>query len=206
MAIRRFSSAVFAYFAVVGAWTTAAAEEPGPALAANGSADEARQQLAAPDAAGQFSSPRSRYRKLNGQWWYWLPNHQWAAWDGKTWKVPSPKASDYQEWRQRQFADRYSNSAAEDDAMRRRDVDRWRKQSSGQSVASTGRADADYHGQIGRLHDTLMITPYDYHIGEAGHGLFEANPDRVIGNSGRMNYATSNGGYMGGALRSPYGY
>jgi hypothetical protein len=60
--------------------------------------------------------------------------------------------------------------------------------------------------QVDRLHDNLMLAPYDYRIGTAGDGLFDASPDRTIANSGRLNCATSLGGYMRGTLRSPYGY
>lgn len=147
---------------------------------------------------------RSRYRKFGDNWWYWLPNKQWALWDGSKWTVPSPKASEYQEWRQQQFAGRYTDSAAQDEVIRRREVDRWRAQAA--PVSAVSMKDADYQRQIDRFHDTLMITPFDYRIGTPGHGLFDCDPDRVIANTGRFNYATSSGGYMGGALRSPYGY
>lgn len=147
---------------------------------------------------------RSRYRKFGDKWWYWLPSKQWALWDGGKWTVTSPRASEYQEWRQQQFAGRYTDSAAQDEALRRREVDRWRGQAAPLSAVSKN--DAEYHRQIDRFHDTLMITPFDYRIGTPGHGLFDCDPDRVIANTGRFNYATSGAGYMGGALRSPYGY
>ena len=147
---------------------------------------------------------RSRYRKFGDKWWYWLPSKQWALWDGGKWTIPSPKASEYQEWRQQQFAGRYTDSAAQDETMRRREVDRWRGMAAPQSAVVNN--DADYKKQVDRFHDKLMITPYDYRIGTQGHGLFDCDPDRVIANTGRFNYATSNGGYMGGAMRSPYGY
>ncbi len=172
-------------------------------LAAQTSTD-AREQLTG--TAGDASSAGWRYRKFNGQWWYFLPNQQWARWDGRRWTIPTPKASDYQEWRHQQFADRYTDSAARDAEMRRREVDRWRGQATKSYAKAQTQSDAEYHAQVDRFHDYLMITPYDYRIGTEGHGLFEANPDRTIANSGRFNYANSVGGYMGGALRSPYGY
>jgi hypothetical protein len=147
-----------------------------------------------------------RYRKFNGQWWYFLPNNQWARWDGRRWTIPTPKSSDYQEWRNQQFAGRFNDSTAQDDAMRRREVDRWRTQAGKPAATSLSQNDTDYRASVDRFHDNLMITPYDYRIGTAGHGLFDANPDRTIANSGRLNYATSSGGYMGSALRSPFGY
>jgi hypothetical protein len=194
-------------------------QEPMPPRDIATSADSAREQLGAAaqvggqqqvDAASPGGKPAatpSRYRKINGLWWYWLPNNQWTVWDGKQWSTPSQKSSAYQEWRHQQFADRYNRSPADDEAMRRREIDRWRSQAVARPQPSFGhQANTEYQGQIDRMHDTLMITPYDYRIGTAGHGLFEVNPDRVIGNSGRFNYATSTGGFMGGALRSPYGY
>jgi len=169
------------------------------------SVPNAAAQSAANRASSQAGSrDNARYRKFNNKWWYWLPNNQWALWDGKQWTIPSPKAHEYQEWRQQQFAGRYSDSGSQDDAMRRRAVERWRNSSASQGALTKN--DGDYQRQIDRFHDKLMITPYDYRIGTAGHGLFDCDPDRVIANTGRFNYATSGGGYMGGALRSPYGY
>jgi hypothetical protein len=178
-----------------------AAQGQTPPRIAQASADDARRQL-----AGEQLSTSWRYRKFNGQWWYYLPNQQWARWDGRQWSIPSPRAGDYQEWRHQQLAGRYSDSAARDAEMRRREVDRWREQASKKYSNGLAQSDADYHAQVDRFHDYLMITPYDYRIGTQGHGLFEANPDRTIANTGRFNYATSMGGYMGGALRTPYGY
>ncbi|HWB14684.1 MAG TPA: hypothetical protein VG826_36005 [Pirellulales bacterium] len=182
----------------------AIAQAQTPPLAAQASADDARRQLAG--ASGEQPSTAWRYRKFKGQWWYFLPNQQWARWDGRQWSVPSAKAGDYHEWRQQQLAGRYTDSAALDAEMRRREVDRWREQAAKKHSNGLAQSDADYRAQVDRFHDYLMITPYDYRIGTQGHGLFEANPDRTIANTGRFNYATSLGGYMGGALRTPYGY
>lgn len=152
----------------------------------------------------------TRYRYHNGLWWFWLPSQQWAFWNGGQWVTQRPRA--YQEWRLRQYGSQYDPSMARDAMARYRDVDRWRERVGGQVMGgadrlrSTAQADADYHRQIDRFHNTLMTTPYDYRIGTPGHGLFDADPDRVISQSGRLNYATSAGGYMGGALRGPFGY
>jgi hypothetical protein len=148
-----------------------------------------------------------RYRKFNGQWWYVLPNQQWSRWDGRHWTIPVAKGSDYQEWRRHQLASRRSDTVGQDEAMRRREVDRWRANANNGRSTSRTQSDAEYHAQVDRFQDRgLMITPYDYRIGTAGHGLFDANPDRTMANSGRMNYANSMGGYMGNASQSPYGY
>lgn len=160
-------------------------------------------------ADGSSSQPPAnwRYRKFNGQWWYFLPNEQWARWNGRQWTIPAPNSSDYHQWRRQQFAGRFSDAAGQDEAMRRQELDRWRTNAGQQRSRSLGQSDTEYHAQVDRFQDRgLMITPYDYRIGTAGHGLFDANPDRTIANSGRMNYANSMGGYMGSALQSPYGY
>ena len=152
----------------------------------------------------------TRYRYHNGLWWFWLPSQQWAFWNGGQWITQRPSA--YQEWRLAQFGSRHDASAARDAMARYRDFDRWRERAGQQVMGgadrlrSTANADAGYHRQIDRFHDQLMTTPYDYRIGTPGHGLFDADPDRVISQSGRLNYATSGGGYMGGALRGPFGY
>lgn len=174
---------------------------PGLALPTD-SPPTASSRQASSQSAG--AADRARYRKFGDKWWYWLPSKQWALWDGGKWTIPSPKASEYQEWRQQQFAGRYTDSAALDETMRRREVDRWRGMAAPQSALVNN--DSEHKKQVDRFHDKLMITPYDYRIGTEGHGLFDCDPDRVIANTGRFNYATSNGGYMGGALRSPYGY
>lgn len=152
----------------------------------------------------------TRYRLHNGVWWFWLPSQQWAFWNGQQWITTRPR--EYQQWRLQQLGHRYNDSDARDSMSRYRDVDRWRERMGRQAMGgadrlrSTAAADADYHRQVDRFHDTLMTTPYDYRLGTPGHGLFDADPDRVISQSGRLNYATSAGGYMGGALRGPFGY
>ncbi|HVX14105.1 MAG TPA: hypothetical protein VHC22_23165 [Pirellulales bacterium] len=188
-------------------------EEPGldrePRLPlSQGLADQARAQL---DASLNVNKPNGtdwRYRKINGKWWYLQKNDQWLVFDEtkNKWTAPPARANDYQEWRQQQFSSRYSRSQVDDNEMRRREVERWRASASQKSSTMLTQTDADYHRQIDRFHDTLSPTPYDYRIGSQGHGLFDCDPDRVIANSGRFNYATSTGGFMGGALRSPYGY
>lgn len=189
-------------------WPLAAAAEEPFAPFSQSMVDQARAQLDAPLAVNKTGAANSRYRFINGEWWYLLDNQQWAHWNSKEkkWSVPSRKSSEYQEWRQRQFADRYDRSEADDETMRRPEVDRWRASATQKAGTSLAQSDADYHRQVDRFHDTLMTTPYDYRIGTAGHGLFDADPDRTIANSGRFNYATSSGGFMGGAMRTPFGY
>lgn len=166
-------------------------------------ADQARLQLSTPTMNGQ--SADSRYRRINGQWWYLLNNNRWALWNGEKWTIPD-QPHPYQQWRQQQFSQRYSRTETDDESMRRREVDRWRSMGAAQARQSLTQADIDHQKQMDRFHNTLSTTPYDYRIGTEGHGLFDCDPDRVIANSGRFNYATSAGGYMGGALRSPFGY
>lgn len=166
-------------------------------------ADQARLQLDTPSIGNQPAD--ARYRRINGQWWYLLKNNRWALWNGEKWMIPE-QSNPYQEWRRQQFSQRYDRTGPDDEAMRRREVDHWRSMAAPQDRASLAQSDSDHRKQMDRFHDTLSTAPYDYRIGTAGHGLFDCDPDRVIATSGRFNYATSSGGYMGGALRSPYGY
>jgi hypothetical protein len=40
------------------------------------------------------STARTRYRRLHGRWWYWLPSeNQWALWDGGHWTLPGRDGS-----------------------------------------------------------------------------------------------------------------
>lgn len=165
--------------------------------------DQARLQLDTPTIGNQPAD--SRYRRINGQWWYLLDNNRWALWNGEKWTMPA-QSNPYQDWRRQQFSERYNRTGADDETMRRREVDRWRSMAAPPARTSLTQSDSDHRKQMDRFHDTLSTTPYDYRIGTAGHGLFDCDPDRVIANSGRFNYATSSGGYMGGALRSPFGY
>lgn len=166
-------------------------------------ADQARLQLDTPAIGTQPAD--SRYRRINGQWWYLLNNNRWALWNGEKWTMPA-QSDPYQEWRRQQFSQRYNRTGADDETMRRREVDHWRSMAAPEARASLAQSDVDHRKQMDRFHDTLSTAPYDYRIGTAGHGLFDCDPDRVIATSGRFNYATSSGGYMGGALRSPFGY
>ena len=169
---------------------------------------------------------RSRYRYHEGRWWYWLPEGRWAIWGDNQWTIYNPQAGlgllpppspvpwsrAYIDWRGTQFAGRYSPEAANLEAASRRETDAWRKRLTGQASGGVGtknsalNIDSDFASRIDSMQDRLSITPYDYRIGQRGHGLFEANPDRTIFSSGRLNYATSSGGYMGSALRGPFGY
>ena len=169
---------------------------------------------------------RSRYRYHEGRWWYWLPEGRWAIWGDNQWTIYNPQAGlgllpppspvpwsrAYIDWRGTQFAGRYSPEAANLEAASRRETDAWRKRLTGQASGGVGtknsalNIDSDFASRIDSMQDRLSMTPYDYRIGQRGHGLFEANPDRTIFSSGRLNYATSSGGYMGSALRGPFGY
>lgn len=178
------------------------AQEPEPTLPRS-TADQARLQLDTPALGNQPVD--ARYRRINGQWWYLLKNNRWALWNGQKWTIPD-QSNPYQEWRREQFSQRYNRTGADDETLRRREVDRWRSMAAPQDRPSLTQSDVDHRKQMDHFHDTLSTTPYDYRIGTAGHGLFDCDPDRVIANSGRFNYATSSGGFMGGALRSPFGY
>ncbi|MGH7138942.1 MAG: hypothetical protein ACREHD_24620 [Pirellulales bacterium] len=203
MSVQRLGRIVLASLVLVALSVRAEAEEPELSLPQS-TADQARLQLSTPMIGSQPVD--ARYRRINGQWWYLLDNNRWALWDGGKWTIPSQKANPYQEWRRQQFSQRYSRSGADDETMRRQEVDRWRGMAGPESRTSLTQSNADYHQQMDRFHNTLRATPYDYRVGTPGHGLFDCDPDRVIANSGRFNYATSGGGYMGSALSSPFGY
>jgi hypothetical protein len=202
MSMSKLSPIAVAWLALSTLTLHASAQEPGFALPQS-TADQARLQLSAPTMNGQPAD--SRYRRINGQWWYLLNNNRWALWNGEKWIIPE-QSNPYQQWRQQQFSERYSRTGADDESMRRREIDRWRSLGAPEARPSLSLADIAHRKQMDRFHDTLSTAPYDYRIGTEGHGLFDCDPDRVIATSGRFNYATSAGGYMGGALRSPYGY
>jgi hypothetical protein len=169
---------------------------------------------------------RSRYRYHEGRWWYWLPEGRWALWADNHWSIyhpeagmgllpppsPAPWPRAYLDWRGTQFAGRYSPEAANLEAASRRDTDAWRKRLTAEATGGSGTKnsslamDGEFATRVDRMQDRISITPYDYRIGQRGHGLFDADPDRTIFNSGKLNYATSSGGYMGSALRGPFGY
>lgn len=179
-----------------------------------------------PPAARSAAVDRSRYRYHEGRWWYWLPEGRWAIWGDNQWTIyepraglgllpppsPAPWSRAYLDWRGTQFTGRYSPEAANLEAASRRETDAWRKRLTGQASGgvdtknSSLAIDSGFASRVDSMQDRLSITPYDYRIGQRGHGLFEANPDRTIFNSGKLNYATSSGGYMGSALRGPFGY
>lgn len=168
-------------------------------------ADQARLQLSTP--AVDSLSTESRYRRVNGQWWYLMKNNRWALWNGEKWTLPA-QSNPYQQWRGQQLSERHNRIGADDETERRHEVDRWRSMAAAapRTNGSLAQSDSEYHQQMDRFHNTLRATPYDYRIGTPGHGLFDCDPDRVIANSGRFNYATSSGGYMGSAMQGPFGY
>lgn len=200
----RLSCIRFGFACLVASLLTlqAAAQEQEPVLPRS-TADQARLQLATPSLGDQPAD--SRYRRVNGQWWYLMKNNRWALWNGEKWTVPA-QAEPYQEWRRQQFSQRYNRTGADDEVMRRGELDRWRSMAAPQDRSLLTQSEAEHRAQMDRFHNTLRTTPYDYRIGTPGHGLFDCDPDRVIANSGRFNYATSSGGYMGNALASPFGY
>jgi hypothetical protein len=207
MSVKGLSRVGFACCAIAALSVHVWAEQPEPEpelRLPQSTADQARLQLSTPMIGTQPVD--ARYRRINGRWWYLLDNNHWALWDRGKWTIPSQKANPYQEWRRQQFSQRYNRSGADDETMRRQEVDRWRAMAGPESRTSLTQSNADYHQQMDRFHNTLRTTPYDYRVGTPGHGLFDCDPDRVIANSGRFNYATSGGGYMGSALASPFGY
>ena len=55
--------------------------------------DAPRKEAPPVSAAARGAAPDDwRYRRHNGQWWYWLPNKTWVAWSGNAWIPYRPSA------------------------------------------------------------------------------------------------------------------
>lgn len=134
-----------------------------------------------------LSENRWRYSFHRGHWWYYRDGGRWAYWTGLKWVDYEPTA--YRLWYIRQ------EMTDLDDRLARFDA-RMRPYLSG----SFGRSDGN--GPI-----SLSEPMWDYEVwqpsfgGAVGGGLFYP---RAF--DGRLNPATSIGGYMGSALSGPFGY
>ena len=71
---------------------------PGAAANANVQAGTNQGQAAAAGAqAGQQNRGEQwRYRRFNGQWWYYLPSNRWMVWNGNAWTEPMARAGSTQ--------------------------------------------------------------------------------------------------------------
>ncbi len=83
-----FAVAAFLLLVAVGSRLARADEPQAPVPAPSGSATSAAPGAAgatAPDAAAA-SADAWRFRRHNGQWWYWLPSNKWVVWNGTKWE------------------------------------------------------------------------------------------------------------------------
>lgn len=65
-----------------------------------GRADEPDKSGAPPAVASSDNGPKPegggetwRFRRHQGQWWYWLPSEKWVVWNGERWVNHVPQAT-----------------------------------------------------------------------------------------------------------------
>jgi hypothetical protein len=130
-----------------------------------------------------------RYSFHNGHWWYYLDHGRWAYWTGSQWVDFEPKS--YHRWHVRQKMADYDAELARFDSRLMRPY-----------LSQSFTNGSPVWGLLGYA---LPAMPYrtaspSQGSGGAGGQLFSP---RAF--DGRLNPATSVGGYMGGALRGPFG-
>ncbi|HVA51196.1 MAG TPA: hypothetical protein VNH11_32945 [Pirellulales bacterium] len=130
---------------------------------------------------------RWRYSFHNGHWWYYRDGGHWAYWNGTQWLGYEPKS--YQRWYLKEKMAEYNAELARFDA-----------QTMAPYMAGSFQNDLLRGGPVYLGRQPYSVSPWPQSSG-AGVGLFTPRPY-----NGRLNPATSVGGYMGGALRGPSGY
>jgi hypothetical protein len=78
---------------VVGAPSSALARQASDAAAGQAAPTATSNESAAGNVAAPQSSESWRYRRHNGQWWYWLPSEKWVYWTGDRWNAYEPHAA-----------------------------------------------------------------------------------------------------------------
>ncbi|MGH7134558.1 MAG: hypothetical protein ACREHD_02395, partial [Pirellulales bacterium] len=129
-------------------------------------------------------------------WWYYRDGGRWAYWAGSGWADYEPKT--YGRWYVRQKLAHYDAELARFDARLMRPY-----MSPIFADGYSGIARYNYRGPIsarGLTSPSLITSPW------AGSGGIRSGLLTPRGFDGRLNPATSIGGYMGGALRGPGGY
>lgn len=142
------------------------------------------------------SANRWRYSFHNGHWWYYRDGGRWAYWTGTTWADYEPKS--YGHWYVQQKMAEYDAELARFDARLMRPY-----RSPLFTEGNSGIATYNYRGPTtapGLTSPSSVTSPWPG-TGGIRSGLFSP---RAF--DGRLNPATSIGGYMGGALRGPSGY
>ena len=130
---------------------------------------------------------RWRYSFHNGHWWYYRDGGRWAYWNGHEWRDFEPKR--YRQW----YAQR------EADAMSAR-MARFDERTMAPYLSHTFLEGLDGGPMALRRGGIYPVAPS---LPSSG-GALEVFTPRPY--DGRLNPATSVGGYMGGALRGPFGY
>lgn len=154
------------------------------------------------DLAPQSSSAnRWRYSFHNGHWWYYRDGGRWAYWTGTKWLDYQPKS--YAHWYVHQKMADYDAELARFDARLMQPY-----MSPSLIGGASGIANYNYRGPMTRpsLTSPLPLTSPWAQSGGAGYGAASSGLFTPRGFDGRLNPATSTGGYMGGALRGPAGY
>lgn len=130
---------------------------------------------------------RWRYSFHNGHWWYYRDGNRWAYWNGAGWRDYEPKS--YRQWHTKREMDALNAQMARFDA---------RTMAPYLSSSLLGGLDG---GPMTLNHGRgyLVAPPFP-----SSGGTLEIFTPRAY--DGRLNPATSAGGYMGGALRGPFGY
>lgn len=134
------------------------------------------------------SANRWRYSFHQGHWWYYRDGGRWSYWTGKEWRDYEPKS--YARWHVKQKMADYDARLARFDA-------RWMQpyMSDHFTDGYSGFSTLNYRGPA-----TTTASPWSAYGGVTS-GIFTPHAY-----DGRLNPATSVGGYMGGALRGPFGY
>jgi hypothetical protein len=130
---------------------------------------------------------RWRYSFRNGHWWYYRDGGRWAYWTGSEWRDYDAKS--YGRWYVNQKMVEANAELARFDARTMRPYMDSRFQALDGGPA--------YLPPSGRYFAVPSL-PSD------GAGSLDLFQPRTF--DGRLNPATSTGGYMGGALRGPFGY
>lgn len=152
------------------------------------------------------SSPANRWRYTfhDGHWWYYRDGGRWSYWTGADWRDYEPKS--YRRWYVRQKMAQFDAKLARFDngAMRAYLSPSLTENLSG---GYSGGAAYNYRGPVAASSpaSALPITAPWARGGWSASRALGAGLFTPRAFDGRLNPATSTGGYMGGALRGPFG-
>lgn len=135
---------------------------------------------------------RWRYSFRNGHWWYYRDGGRWAYWTGALWRDYEPGS--YRRWLINQQLAEYNAELARFDARALGPYmdDRFHS-------FSPGFPGGAFPGGLAQQPSfAAPALPRGGDYGGSSFGVFSPRPF-----DGRLNPATSTGGYMGSALRAP---